>query len=89
MNSNKENKNNCKAFFLGFPISGQNMSVSLPVTPIPTTQRVHHQEVARSTANYPPNIWGDRFLTYAPDDTVSVFEFLDKILFLKAMNNYF
>ncbi|KAL6311112.1 hypothetical protein AAG906_025864 [Vitis piasezkii] len=47
------------------------MSVSLPVTPIPTTQRVHHQEVARSTANYPPNIWGDRFLTYAPDDTVT------------------
>ena len=48
------------------------MSVSLPVTPIPTTAGVDHQGVARSTANFPPNIWGDRFLIYTPDDAVSV-----------------
>ncbi|KAL6311109.1 hypothetical protein AAG906_025861 [Vitis piasezkii] len=47
------------------------MSVSLPVTPIPTTQGVDHQGVARSTANFPPNIWGDRFLIYTPDDAVT------------------
>ncbi|KAL6314743.1 hypothetical protein AAG906_027090 [Vitis piasezkii] len=35
------------------------MSVSLPVTPIPTTQG-RSSGVARSTANFPPNIWGDQ-----------------------------
>ncbi|KAL6314066.1 hypothetical protein AAG906_011801 [Vitis piasezkii] len=46
------------------------MSLPLPVTaPIPT-QRLN-PEVARRSANFPPCFWGDRFLTYTPDDPVT------------------
>nr|CAN80722.1 hypothetical protein VITISV_002707 [Vitis vinifera] len=38
--------------------------------PIPT-RRVN-PEVARRTANFRPCFWGDRFLTYTPDDPVNV-----------------
>ncbi|XP_034679562.1 (-)-germacrene D synthase-like [Vitis riparia] len=42
------------------------MSVPLSVTPI-LSQRID-PEVARHKATYHPNVWGDRFLHYNPDD---------------------
>ncbi|KAL6313966.1 hypothetical protein AAG906_011696 [Vitis piasezkii] len=46
------------------------MSLPLSVTaPIPT-QRLN-PEVARRSANFRPCFWGDRFLTYTPDDPVT------------------
>ena len=66
MCSEQENNNYFKAnFFLGFPI--MSVSLSLSASPIPTP----HQEVGRSTADFPTGFGFDSFLTYTPDDTVS------------------
>lgn len=47
------------------------MSVTVPVlTPL---QRPADNVVLRSTANFHPNLWGDRFLTYNSDDTVKLY----------------
>ena len=40
----------------------------MPVTPV--VERVDNV-VLRFTANFSPNFWGDRFLTYTSDDAVS------------------
>ena len=46
------------------------MSLPLSVTAPSPTQRLN-PEVARRSANFRPCFWGDRFLTYTPDDPVN------------------
>ncbi|CBI20476.3 (-)-germacrene D synthase [Vitis vinifera] len=46
------------------------MSLPLSVTAPSPTQRLN-PEVARRSANFRPCFWGDRFLTYTPDDPVT------------------
>ena len=49
--------------------------------PLSITQKAD-PKLARNTANFVPNFWGDCFLTYIPDDTVNTWSSKKKKFFV-------